>query len=142
MSQTLTLGRGLIVLGNVAYSLGAFVADFNETHVLNPRWPPHAKFHNGQTMTLGVLLASMSTYFLFRPTLSFEQTKDNLWAAATIGSFYCAAGLCAILYPGTAWQDPEFPGNGEQRYVFGGVCILMWLGYWLEARKLPRNKSA
>lgn len=159
MAQPLTLGRGIILLGNVAYSLGAFIADFNETHVLNPRWPPHAKFHNGQTMTLGVLLASMSTYFLFRPARSVEQTKDNLWAAATIGSFYCAAGLCAILYPGTAWQEyvcssenycrtllmggsPEFPGNGEQRYVFGGVCALMWLGYWLEGRKVPGVKNA
>ncbi|KAK1021021.1 hypothetical protein LTR33_018606, partial [Friedmanniomyces endolithicus] len=54
MSQSLlTPGRALITLANLLYAVGAFAADFNETHVYNPRWPPHARFHNGQTMTLG-----------------------------------------------------------------------------------------
>ncbi|USW48763.1 hypothetical protein Slin15195_G020820 [Septoria linicola] len=141
MPQQITPGRVLITLGNLMYAIGAFVADYNETHVKNPRWPPHAKFHNGQTMSLGVLLASMSIYFLFRPTRIIVQTRDNLWTAAMIGTFYCGAGLSAILYPGTAWQDPEFAGNGEQRYVFFAVCVAMWLGYWLEASRISKVKS-
>lgn len=98
-------GRILILIGNLAYAIGAFVFDYNETHVKNPRWPPHAKFHNGQTMTLGALLASTSLFFLFRPAVSVTRQKENALYAAVIGSFYCAAGLSAILYPGTAWQE-------------------------------------
>ena len=104
MLQPLSPGRGFILLGNLVYSIGAFVFDYNETHVKNPLWPPHAKFHNGQTMSLGVLLSAMSLYFLFRPARK-DQIKDNLWTAATIGTFYCGAGLSAILYPGTAWEE-------------------------------------
>lgn len=104
-SFNLTPGRSCIVLGNLAYSIGAFVFDYNETHVKNPRWPPHAKFHNGQTMTLGTLLAIASLYFLFRPAVSITRQKENVLYAAVIGSFYCAAGLSAIWYPGTAWQE-------------------------------------
>lgn len=104
-STSRTAGRILIVLGNIAYALGAFIADFNETHVKNPRWPPHAKFHNGQTMTLGVLLASTSLFFLFKPADSIDRQRENVLYSAVIGSFYCAAGMMAILYLGTAWQE-------------------------------------
>jgi hypothetical protein len=45
--QHLTTGRLVIVVGNLLYAVGAFIADYNETHVKNPRWPPHARFHNG-----------------------------------------------------------------------------------------------
>lgn len=105
MAQPLTAGRLIITAGNLLYSVGAFAADYNETHVKNPRWPPHAKFHNGQTMTLGLCLASSSLYYLFRPAATVAQAKDNLFTAALIGSFYCGAGMSAILYPGTAWQE-------------------------------------
>lgn len=47
MAQRLTASRILLVLENLFYATGAFVADFNETHVYNPSWPPHARFHNG-----------------------------------------------------------------------------------------------
>ena len=33
------LGRTLLTLSGLAQALGPFIADFNETHVLNPRWP-------------------------------------------------------------------------------------------------------
>ena len=114
----LTPGRLLILLGNLAYSLGAFAADYNTTHVYNPRWPPHAKFHNGQTMSLGVLLALTSLTLVWKSTITIPGAKDrasgkarqreDLWWAAVVGSLYCLAGLSAIWYPGTAWTDPEF----------------------------------
>jgi hypothetical protein len=109
MTPSLTVGRSAIILGNLLYSIGAFVFDYNETHVLNPRWPPHAKFHNGQTMTLGTLLCVLSLYHLFRSTSSPTQRKDHVWNASVVGSLYCLAGLSAILYPDTAWQESVSP---------------------------------
>jgi hypothetical protein len=118
----------------------------NETHVYNPRWPPHARFHNGQTMTLGVLLATMSIYFAFRPAFTprmkpAEQVQSVLWAS-TVGSFYCLAALCAIWYPGTDWKDPESEFGGEQKYLFGGVVVAMWVAYALEASRLGSVRSS
>lgn len=142
----LTPGRTLITLANLSYSVGAFAADYSETHILNPRWPPHAKFHNGQTMTLSLLLALSSTYLLLRPALlppSKDPARDRSelqWSAvhaAAVGSLYCFAGVCAILYPGTAWMGPEFgEGVGGQAVMFPAVMALEWVGAGLELWRL------
>ena len=137
---SVTPGRILITLGNMMYALGAFAADFNTTHVFNPRWPPHAKFHNGQTMTLGILLSVTSLAFLWKSAHARDVTRarESLWWAAMIGSFYCAAGCSAILYPGTEWTDPEFVVEGQwtQGSLFGGIVVAMWVGYALESWRL------
>ena len=141
-------GRLVITIGNLLYAIGAFAADWNETHVLNPRWPAHAKFHNGQTMSLGVLLASTSLYFAYRPCLSGASTKpimqarDSLFYSAVIGSFYCASGLSAILYPGTDWKDPDVEFGGGQPVLFSGVVASMWIGYILEMSRLGKKKAS
>lgn len=158
MTPTITAGRVAIIVGNLAYSIGAFIADYSETHVFNERWPPHvrsshaaclakpnidkARFHNGQTMSLGVLLATTSLFYLFKPARDHKEAKDNLLTSALVGSFYCFAAMTAILYPGTAWQDPEFHQGGEQRFVFSGICVLMLVGYLLESRRLAKTKSS
>ncbi|KAI6903191.1 hypothetical protein D0869_13583 [Hortaea werneckii] len=139
-----TPGRVGILLGNLAYSVGAFAADFNETHVYNPKWPPHARFHNGQTMTLGVMLSSMSLYLTARPCFTRMSKEDALRSVlhgAIVGSFYCAAGLSAIFYPGTDWKDPDIAVGGEQRFLFAGVVALMWIGYGLERWRMGSVKE-
>ncbi len=39
-------------------AVGGFVVDWNRTHLFNPRWPPHARFHDAHTIALGSLLGS------------------------------------------------------------------------------------
>ena len=34
-------------------------------HLFNPRWPPHAKFHNAQTMLLGIFFGTLVLVILF-----------------------------------------------------------------------------
>ncbi|TKA59565.1 hypothetical protein B0A55_11981 [Friedmanniomyces simplex] len=143
MSQpTFTLGRTLITIANLLYAVGAFLADFNETHVYNPRWPPHARFHNGQTMTLGIFLSTTSLYFAYkRPASVPGAAQQSVFYSALIGSFYCAAGLTAILYPGTDWKDPDITAGGAQPVLFSGVVAAMWVGYALERRRLGKAKA-
>lgn len=38
------LGRILLTVDAVTLLFGAWAADYNtDTHIFNPRWPPHAK---------------------------------------------------------------------------------------------------
>ncbi|KAK4541756.1 hypothetical protein LTR36_007465 [Oleoguttula mirabilis] len=143
-SPLVTPGRIVILIGNLLYSGGAFLADWNETHVKNPKWPPHARFHNGQTMSLGICLASASLYFAFQPVFSGSKldARDSLFYSAAIGSFYCLAGISAIFYPGTDWKDPDISVGGEQKYLFSGIVAAMWVGYALEMARMRKSKAA
>ena len=95
-------------------------------------------------MSLGVCLAVASTYFAFRPSLSNSpiSAKESAFAAAAIGSFYCLAGLSAILYPLADWSDPEYAHGGEQRVVFAGIPVMMWIGYALEVNRIGKAKKS
>ena len=145
MASSLTLGRGFFLVGNLIYSAGAFLADWNSTHIYNDLWPPHAKFHNGQTMTLGVLLALTSIYFAFRPAfsqLSPAEAKHSILTAAVVGSLYCVAGLSAIFYPGTHWFDPEYKMKGmTQREIFIVQVVVTWVAYYLEISRIGKLKA-
>ena len=76
------------------------------THLYNPNWPPHAKFHNCQTMLLGVSLGVISLILLFAVK---PLTFPLLALAAAVGGVYFVAMLVIVpLFPGTDWVDPEF----------------------------------
>ncbi|KAK3079149.1 hypothetical protein LTS18_005608 [Coniosporium uncinatum] len=141
-----TPGRTLLLVSNALYGVGGFMADFSDSHILNPRWPPHAKFHNGQTMTLALFLSLSSLYYLYRPTSSAAQARDSVTVSALIAAMYCAAGLAAIWYPGTAWLDPEFESGSwvedrRQLWLFSGVVAGCWGGWWLETKRLREGEG-
>jgi hypothetical protein len=88
--------------------LGAFAADFNKTHILNPKWPPHAKFHDGQTMLLGAFLSACALFYAWRR----EATGSALRTGILFASLYWFSNGGAILFPGAAWADPDRAGQG------------------------------
>jgi hypothetical protein len=138
-----SLGLILLSFPAVFMTVGSFVADFNETHVYNPRWPPHARFHNGQTMSMSVALGAAALYYTWRsaalPTAIAK--KESLFAAALFGSIYCATALTAILYPGAAGMDPEF-GEGFPQKFFAVPLAINWIGYWLEKRRVDAEDGS
>ena len=118
------------------FNFGGLVADAlvpatAKQHLWNPLWPPHAKFHNGQTMLMGILSGSLSLAILFgfRPL-----TFPLLLVAAAVAANYFVAMVFAPLFPGTGWTDPEFAaetgrplGLAPQQLVSYIVCGLVLL---------------
>jgi hypothetical protein len=133
----LLVARCLFTINALGIALGGFVADWNDSHIFNPRWPPHAKFHNGQTLAFGVLLAAATIFFAWRRA---GDRRTNLLAAAMTGGVTYWAQAAAFTFPGIAWTDPEFlkPGQsldgfGPQVYfeIFGTLVIVLaaWLAW-------------
>ena len=50
------MGRRILSSAAALTAVGGFLADCNRTHLFNPDWPPHARFHDAQTILLGSLL--------------------------------------------------------------------------------------
>jgi hypothetical protein len=99
-----------IVTVVAVWNFGGVVADAvipftARQHLWNPRWPPHAKFHNCQTMVMGLLLGGISLWLLFGMG---PLTPRRLVLAAAVAGTYFVSMLFAPLFPGTAWHDPEF----------------------------------
>ena len=134
---------------DIARYLIAFVAVFNfggliadaivpataRQHLLNPHWPPHAKFHNAQTMLMGLVSGTLSLTILFgRPPL----TLPALLLAAAIAANYFVTMALAPLFPSTAWTDPEFAagtprplGLAPQQLVSYMLCGLVLIAIML-----------
>ena len=118
------------------YGFGGFIADAivpstSRQHLWNPAWPPHAKFHNGQTMLMGIFGGSLSLYILF--ATGPLTLRMFLLATAAAGMYWVSMAL-APLFPGTAWYDPEFKnasrrplGFSPQQILTYGLCGLLAL---------------
>ena len=129
------IARWIIVFVAV-FNFGGLVADAvvpatAKQHLWNPRWPPHAKFHNGQTMLMGVLSGSLSLAILFG---SRPLTLPLFLIATAVAANYFAAMVFAAAFVGTAWTDPEFLAEtsrplrlAPQQFVSYAVCSVVLL---------------
>jgi hypothetical protein len=131
----LTAGRWLFSLGALATAGGGFLADFNRSHIYNPHWPPHARFHDGQTMAIGVLLALASLYFAWRRA---GDRQTNILAAGLLAGILYWSQAAANLFPGVAWTDPDLLQPGQrltqfppQLYLDLTMTVLVLLATWL-----------
>jgi hypothetical protein len=139
--------RCLFSINAIGFAVGGFIADWNDSHVFNPRWPPHAKFHDGQTLSFGILLAVATLFFAWRRS---GDRQTNILAAAITGVVLYWVQAGAYAFPGTAWTDPEFlkPGqsiddSGPQVYfeMLGTVVVALatWLAWPSKAAESPAS---
>jgi hypothetical protein len=141
-------GRIIISIVGLFTMISPYLADWNVTHIYNPTWPPHAKFHNAQTMVLGAFLGALTLYNIWlRKNLSEKQILNE---STVLASLYWLAQLPAILFPGTKLVDPGTQ-SVVMPVVFGiqfnqlvmNITVLfpvLLLGYTIERRRLGRQR--
>ena len=135
--QAKTLGKALISATAVAQMVGPFVFDFNETHIYNKSWPPHAKFHNAQTMSSGVALSVATLVNLWRP----GSGRVGVDAAALSASVYWVSQLSAFFYPGTASVDPPGKDDWPQLRFTIPILTVIGTGWALTRRGLSATRK-
>lgn len=99
---------GKIILRFVAIvtMVGGLAADWNRTHLFNPNWPPHAKFHDAMTICLGVFLGGLSLYLLHGKRASSPQ---SMGLAALLPSLFFGSMVASFCFPNTGGIEAEFP---------------------------------
>jgi hypothetical protein len=124
------------------FNFGGLIADAivpatAKQHLWNPAWPPHAKFHNCQTMLMGIFAGGLSLAILFGVQ---PLTLPMLLLATVIAASYFVAMVFAPAFPGTAWIDPEFSeqthrplGLAPQQLISYVICGLALIAVALSA---------
>jgi hypothetical protein len=136
------IGRVLITIVAVVSAIGSYFADWNQTHILNPHWPPHAKFHNAQTMLMGTCLGLLSLYVLW---IRKADPSDKAKQASVLAGLYWLTQAGAILFPRTALTDPEFRRGSQlpaQLILDAVMFAMLAIGYKLEISRIKRGSEA
>jgi len=133
--KDLRFGKLLITAVSLTTAIGPYAADWNETHIHNPDWPPHAKFHNAQTMSLGLSLAATSLYHLWKKPTEGTSAREGLDTAALCASLYWLTQISALAYPGSAAVDPPGTAKFPQGKFALPSLALVGLGYLMERRR-------
>ncbi len=119
--------------------VGTGRADLNRTHVVNPGWPPHARFHAAAgwgTVTGSQLLA---LWLLWRPGQQGREGDLAVTTAALLPAIAWAPFFFALAVPGTAVEDQPghlpriagVPANLVPATLIPAICAL---GYVLHRR--------
>lgn len=142
-TKKVTVSKLVITFIALFTAISPYVADFNDPHVYNPYWPGHAKFHNGQTMTLGLISGGLSLYFLWLRKASTG--LENLKMSCLFAALYWLAMFPAIAYPGATLTDPHQNGR-PMDYIHGyaftqlhiDFILVLILGacFWVESNRL------
>ena len=137
--KNLRSGAWIITLVALFTIVAPFVADWNATHIYNPRWTPHAKFHSAQTMLLAVGLSVSALWFVWRRN---GDRKSNLLAAVIFAALYFITQAGSIAFPGTAFFDPEFAmAIPIQPIIVVIVLGLLGVAYYLESRWITEQNA-
>jgi hypothetical protein len=129
------VGRLLVTAAVLGSGIGHAVADLNRSHVFNPRWMPHARFHTASAVTTDVGWAVTSLWLLQRPgTRAERELALKIAALSPILSY--APFFVAEAVPGSEAEDapgevPRVAGVPVNLLVAGVMSGLSALGYLL-----------
>jgi len=136
-------GRWMLAGVAVATATGGVAADWNRTHLFNPAWTPHAKFHDGWSIGLLAGTGASSLYLLAGRT-----PPEPGLAAALLAQAWGAQAL-AYAFPGAGDVSSEFPDPRDRpgltrvpEWVASVVALgTIAAGYALERRAAVRRSA-
>ena len=131
------VGRWVLSPAAALTAVGGFLADWNRTHLFNPNWPPHARFHDAQSILLGTLLGASGLHFLWRGE---GHPQRNLALGALLPSFFWMAQGASFVFPGAEGLEAEFPEKVprirglwlNERVPSALMLVLIAVGYLAE----------
>ncbi|TCL02123.1 MULTISPECIES: DUF6640 family protein [Sodalis] len=96
----------LLTISTLGYSAIPAIFDTNDTHMTNPRWVPHARFHVVWQVASYVGFALIALFFIWAPS---DEARLHLWFAtamsiAAYGGFFFAV-LSRAFYDGANYDE-------------------------------------
>ena len=145
MSRT-TAGRSLLTFAVATFSAINVLADWNKTHIFNPTWPPHARFHGADMSVIVWSVSAIAIWLLWRR--SPEPELGTRVAALVSLALWSPFLYVTLVVPGTSLsvnetplaEQPKIGGMVVEAQVVLAVLFLLltaW-GYRLARRPVAR----
>lgn len=99
-------GRWLLTLAGLITIVAPVAADLNGSHLLNERWPHHARFHGVVALAMATVLSGFAIWRLWTPDADPGSQRA---VAAAVPLAYWGPFFPAVLFPGAAVDDPPHP---------------------------------
>lgn len=99
-------GKTILSAVSIFTAVSGFLVDWNRTHLFNPRWTPHAKFHDAMSISMAGLLGIGSLILLNRKA---GDQKFQLRLATLLPAVGGASMAVAAVFPGAKGLESEFP---------------------------------
>ena len=133
------ISRLVLTGAAVGTIIGTGRADLNETHVVNPTWPPHARFHGAAGWGTVVGSQLMALWLLWQPGQHAAQQDLATKTAALLPTIAWAPFYFALLVPGAAVEDepghlPRLVGVPINLVPATLIPLVSGLGYALHRR--------
>ncbi|GLW99034.1 DUF6640 family protein [Microtetraspora sp. NBRC 16547] len=129
------VGQLLVTAAVLGTGISHALADLNRTHVFNPRWTPHARFHAASAVATDVGWSIAALWLLWRPGTRRERDLALKVAALhpilTYAPFYIAVALPGSEAEDEPGQIPRVAGVPVNLFVAGVASGLSVLGYLL-----------
>jgi hypothetical protein len=131
------IARVLITIGIALYAVAVPILEINDTHVLNPQWPPHARLHEVWQLISNTSIGLLSLWLTwFRKDLKMPA----ILTFAVTGGFLAAYVLRAAYGGSMLHSDGSelmLLGVNAGALGFGAAFALAALGLRLE--RTPRK---
>ena len=134
-----------VVIVNTAFV--SLVVDWNSSHIFNPEWPPHARFHDVVMLHMLSGCSLIALWLLWRQ--SAEPDVGFKVAALIPVIFWSAFFYTTLLVPGTGLNanPSEAPPSLAGIPLYPNVIIaainvmLAAISYWLYRRESALNRN-
>ncbi|MEL6523058.1 MAG: DUF6640 family protein [Pseudomonadota bacterium] len=94
----------------VFYGLVPALADLNETHLFNPLWSEHARFHGAWFLAFGAGVASTALFLIWR--------RDEVFVPIALGLMFAGGFWVATLFR-SAYGGALVDTNGHTHTIAG-----------------------
>ena len=137
--REMRISRLVLTGAAIGTIIGTGRADLNRTHVFNPAWPPHARFHGAAGWGTVACSQLLAVWLLWRPSLLAADRDLAVATAALLPPIAWAPFFFALPLPGTAVEDDPghlprvagVPANLVPATLIPALCAL---GYALHRR--------
>lgn len=122
------------------------VMDLNATHMTNPLWPPHARFH-WAVQYFSALMVSLLALFAIWSNYKDKGSRLSILFIGLSPLFFWGMFFPALLMPGTGtWPDGVTPPQGFPEILktvhpnLIMACVLSIVSVWLTTREYKMRR--